>query len=77
MVEIQRVFEEDFHVYGVPRVWWKLGQEGIAVAHCTVARLMRIMGLQSIVRGRKIRTIIPDPAAACPLNRVNRSFRAA
>ena len=76
MVEIRRVFEENFHVYGVRKVWRQLGREGIAAARCTVARLMRVMGLQGIVRGRKVRTTIPDPAAPCPLDRVNRQFKA-
>lgn len=76
MVEIRRVFEENFHVYGVRKVWRQLGREGIAVARCTVARLMRVMGLKGVVRGKKVRTTIPDPAAACPLDRVNRQFKA-
>ena len=70
-VEIRRVFEENFCVYGVQKVWRQLGREGIRVARCTVARLMRIIGLQGAVRGKKVRTTIPDPAAACPLDRVN------
>jgi len=76
MVEIRRVFEENFHVYGVRKVWRQLGREGIVVARCTVARLMRAMGLQGVVRGKKVRTTIPNPAAACPLDRVNRQFKA-
>lgn len=76
MVEIRRVFEANFHVYGVRKVWRQLGREGIVVARCTVARLMRAMGLQGVVRGRKVRTTIPDPAAACPLDHVNRQFKA-
>jgi putative transposase len=75
-VEIQRVFRENFCVYGVRKVWRQLGREGITVARCTVARLMRSMGLQGAVRGRKVRTTIPDPAAPCPLDRVNRQFQA-
>jgi putative transposase len=76
-VEIRRVFEDNFQVYGARKVWRQLGREGIVVARCTVARLMRAMGLQGAVRGRKVRTTIPDPTAACPLNRVNRPFKAA
>ena len=75
-IEVRRVFEANFRVYGVRKVWRQLGREGIAVARCTVARLMRTMGLQGIVRGKKAQTTIPDPAAACPLDRVNRQFRA-
>jgi putative transposase len=75
-VEIRRVFEENFRVYGVRKVWRQLGREGIAVARCTVARLMRAMGLQGAVRGKPVRTTISDKAAPCPLDRVNRQFRA-
>jgi putative transposase len=75
-VEIRRVFEANFCVYGVRKVWRQLGREGIAVARCTVARLMRSMGLQGAVRGKPLRTTISDPAASCPLDRVNRQFRA-
>ncbi len=74
--EIRRVFEANFRVYGVRKVWRQLGREGIAAARCTVARLMRQMGLQGAVRGREVRTTVSNPAAACPLDRVNRQFRA-
>src|SRR5207237_1821336 len=74
--EIRRVYEANFRVYGVRKVWRQLAREGIVAARCTVARLMRAMGLAGVVRGRKVRTTVPDPAAACPLDRVNRQFRA-
>jgi putative transposase len=77
MVEIRRVFDGNFQVYGVRKVWRQLGREGITAARCTVARLMRTMGLQGAVRDRKVRTTISNPAAACPLDRVNRQFGAA
>ena len=57
-------------------MWRQLGREGVDIARCTVARLMRIMGLRGVVRGRKVRTTVPDPATACPLDRVNRQFKA-
>jgi len=75
-VEIRRVFEENFRVYGVRKLWRQLGREGITVARCTVARLMRAMGLQGAVRGKPVRTTHSDKAAPCPLDRVNRQFRA-
>ena len=75
-VEIRRVFEANFQVYGVRKIWRQLARDGIVAARCTVARLMRAMGLQGTVRGRKVRTTIPDPAVACPLDRVNRQFKA-
>lgn len=74
--EIRRVWEENFQVYGVRKVWRHLAREGIDVARCTVARLMRQMGLQGIVRGKSVRTTISDKAAPCPLDRVNRNFKA-
>jgi transposase InsO family protein len=76
MAEIQRVYEANFCVYGVRKVWRQLAREGIVIARCTVARLMRAMGLEGAVRGRKLRTTVPDPAAVCPLDRVNRQFKA-
>jgi putative transposase len=70
------VYEENFRLYGVRKVWRQLAREGIVAARCTVARLMRTMGLQGVVRGRKVRTTIPAPAPACPLDRVNRQVKA-
>ncbi len=58
------------------KLWRQLAREGIVAARCTVARLMRAMGLQGAVRGKKVRTTILDPAATCPLDRVNRQFKA-
>ena len=51
-------------------------REGIEVARCTVARLMRQMGLKGVVRGKSIRTTVSDAAAPCPRDRVNRQFTA-
>jgi putative transposase len=76
MIEIRRVYEANFCVYGVRKVWRQLRREGIVVARCTVARLMRAMGLQGAVRGKPVRTTISDKAAPCPLDRVNRQFQA-
>ena len=77
MVEIQRVYEANFRVDSVRKVWRQLAREGIVAARCAVARLMRAMGLKGVVRGKSVRTTIPDPAAACPRDRVNRQFKAA
>jgi transposase InsO family protein len=75
--KVGRVFEENFQVYGVRKVWRQLVREGEDVARCTVARLMKTMGLQGVIRGRRVRTTISDKAAPCPLDRVNRQFKAA
>lgn len=76
MPEIARVFEENFRVYGVRKVWRQLKREGHDPARCTVARLMRSMGLQGVIRGKPARTTISDKAAPCPLDHVNRQFKA-
>jgi transposase InsO family protein len=74
--EIRRVHQVNFGVYGVRKVWHQLRREGIPAARCTVARLMRQMGLQGVVRGKAIRTTVPGKAAPCPADKVNRQFRA-
>jgi transposase InsO family protein len=73
---IRRVFEANFGVYGVRKVWRQMKREGIAVARCTIARLMRQMGLKGVVRGKSIRTTLSHAAAPCPRDRVNRQFTA-
>jgi putative transposase len=75
-VEIKRVFNENFQVYGVRKVWRQLKREGYDVARCTVARLMKKMALQGVIRGRRVRTTVSDKATPCPLDHVNRRFRA-
>ncbi|WP_095204622.1 IS3 family transposase [Mesorhizobium carmichaelinearum] len=74
--EVRRVFEANFRVYGVRKVWRQLQREGFDVARCTVARLMRAMGLEGILRGKPIRTTVSDKATPCPLDHVNRQFHA-
>lgn len=73
--EIRRVFEENWSVYGVRKVWHQLRREGFDVARCTVARLMKDMDIQGIIRGKPHRTTIPDKKQPCPLDKVNRQFR--
>jgi len=63
-------------VYGADKVWKQMNREGIAVARCTVERLMKQQGLRGVSRGKRIRTTIPDVSAPRPLDRVNRQFRA-
>ena len=75
-VEVRRVFEENFRVYGVRKVWRQLQREGVDIARCTVERLMQRMGLQGVIRGKPVRTTISDKAASCPLDHVNRLFHA-
>lgn len=74
--EIQRVWDFNQQVYGAKKVWKQLNREGIQVARCTVSRLMKQAGLAGAVRGKVIRTTIRDKKAVCPLDRVNRHFKA-
>jgi transposase InsO family protein len=76
MQEIRRVFDENFQVYGARKVWRQLLREGHCVARCTVERLMSKMGLEGVIRGKRVRTTLSDKAAPCPLDHVNRQFTA-
>jgi len=75
-VEVRRVFDENFKVYGARKVWRQLMREGHDVARCTVERLMKRMGLQGAIRGKPAKTTVSDKTAPCPLDRVNRQFGA-
>jgi transposase InsO family protein len=65
-IEIRRVFNENFRVYGVRKVWRQLHREGYDIARCTVARLMRMMRLQGVIRGKPVKTTVSDKSAPCP-----------
>lgn len=71
---IKQVWTDNFCVYGVRKVWRELIRKQITVARCTVARLMRELGLQGVRRGKKVTTTVPDAAAARPADLVKRQF---
>ena len=73
---IERVWQSNLQVYGVDKVWKQMRREGMMVARCTVERLMKRLGLRGVIRGKVVRTTVPDPKAPCPLDRVNRVFKA-
>lgn len=64
------------HVYGADKVWHQMNRECTQVARCTVERLIKRMGLQGVRMGKVVRTTVPDRAGPCPLDRVNRQFKA-
>jgi putative transposase len=74
--DIRRVFDANFQVYGGRKVWQPLHRAGRKVARCTVGRLMRGMGLRGAIRGKPVTTTIQDKGLPCPLDHVNRPFRA-
>jgi putative transposase len=75
--EIERVWKENRSVYGARKVWLQLKREEFDVARCTVARLMRQMGLRGVVRGRAYKTTtIVDEDAQRPADLVQRNFTA-
>jgi transposase InsO family protein len=76
MPQLQRVWDVNWQVYGADKVWKQMNREGIAVARCTVERLMNKQGLCGVRRGKVVRTTTPDTSAPCPLDRVNRQFTA-
>ncbi len=76
MPQIQQVWQTNLQVYGADKVWHQMNREGIQVARCTVERLMKRLGLQGARRGKVVRTTVPDKALPCPMDRVNRQFKA-
>jgi transposase InsO family protein len=76
ITHVERVWNENFQVYGVRKVWRQLRRERFDVARCTVERLMKRLGLRGVIRGKKVRTTVSDSSVPCPLDRVNRQFRA-
>ena len=74
--EIKRVWDENYQVYGVRKAWHQLKREGFEVARCTVQRLMKQIGIRGAVRGKVVKTTVPDTSAPCPRDKVNRVFRA-
>jgi len=73
-VDIRRVWEENFRVYGVRKVWRQLNREQIRAAKCAVERLMKKLGLHGVKRGKGYKTTIPDDSAARPADLVQRNF---
>lgn len=73
--EIERILKENWRVYGVRKVWRQMVREGVGVARCTVARLMKGMGLAGIIRGKPHNTAVPDKKAPCLLDKANRQVR--
>ncbi len=74
--EIKRGWDENYQVYGVRKAWHQMKRERFDVARCTVARLMKQIGIRGAVRGKAVKTTIPDTSAPCPRDKVNRQFRA-
>jgi len=74
--EIQRVFEENYSVYGPRKVWWQLGRDGVEVGRGRVERLMRGLGLKGAVRGKTVRTTVSDKDGVRAADLVKRQFTA-
>ena len=76
VAHVEQVWQANLQVYGADKVWQQMNREGTVVARCTVERLMRRLGLRGVIRGKVVRTTISDAKARCPLDRVNRVFKA-
>lgn len=74
--ENEWVLEENLSVYGVRNIWQQKRWEGFDIVRCTVARLIKEIGIEGIILGKKPKTTIPDQALPCPLHKVNRQFHA-
>lgn len=71
-----RVWDANLQAYGADKVWKQMNRGGVEVARCMVERLMRWLGLRGVLRGKVVRTTVSDYQTSCPLNGVNRQFRA-
>jgi len=76
LAKIEEIWNANLQVYGADKVWKQMNREGIAVARCTVERLMRRLGLRGVKRGKAVRTTVSDSKAQCPQDKVNRQFKA-
>jgi len=74
---VQQVWEDNRSIYGARKLWHAMRREGYDLARCTVERLMRDIGIEGVRRGKKVKTTWSDKALPCPMDRVNRQFRAA
>ena len=75
-MEIRRIHDESRSRYGARKVWHQLRRENKDIARCTVERLMKVMGLPGVVRGKQVITTNPDASQPCPDDKVNREFKA-
>jgi putative transposase len=75
-LKIRQAYEENFGIYGVRKIWHTLKRQEVEVARCTVARLMKAMGLQGVIRGKPVKTTVQDKKQPCPLDHLNRIFKA-
>jgi putative transposase len=73
---IDKIYRENYSVYGARKVWWQLRRDGVDVGRCRVERLMRRMGLVGVVRGKTVRTTVPDKDGARAADLVKRQFAA-
>jgi putative transposase len=73
---IERVWQTNMRIYGADKVWKQMNQDGVFIARCTVERLMKRLGMLGVRCGKVVRTTISDMKAPCPLDRVNRKFKA-
>ena len=74
--ELKRVWDDNLSVYGARKLWHAMKREGYDIARCTVERLMRDIGIEGVRRGKKVKTTRGVPIELCPLDKVNRQFRA-
>ena len=75
-VEIARVHQENFDVYGTEKVWKQLRRESVEVGRDRVGRLMAELELEGAVRGKTWRTTIPSQVDSRPADLVDRDFSA-
>ena len=74
--EIRRVFDDNFQVYGVRKVWRQLRRENHRCGTLYGGAADACYGPSRGYPGKPVRTTVSDKATPCPLDHVNRQFRA-
>lgn len=75
-VNIYWIWEQNFQAYGARKIWWQMNRQGQCIARCTIERLMRNLEIESVRRGKRLRTTMPDQSRPCPQDLVLRQFAA-
>ncbi|RFC37817.1 MAG: Integrase core domain-containing protein [Candidatus Nitrotoga sp. SPKER] len=75
-INIYRIWEQNFQVYGARKIWRQMNWQGQCIARCTVGRLMRDLEIAGVRHGKRLRTTMPDQSRPCPQDLVLRQFAA-
>ncbi|WP_431860756.1 IS3 family transposase [Micrococcus terreus] len=74
--QLIELWETNYRVYGVRKLWKAARRAGIMIGRDQTARLMRAAGIEGARRSKRVKTTRPDPASARHPDLVKREFTA-